>query len=471
MFERRLDITVPLKLLSPMHLGTGTFAHRSLKDPRSPGVQKDGKDDLVWVAAVQRGKDGKPALVGTTVKGMLRRLLPADRVEDLCGAISDKGTGQQGRLTAFSALAEEPANQKALACLPHADTRGVYTHARVNINSATGTAADHKLFQAEAVAAGTVFKVSLRLDLRGLTDEAAQNKPINALATALARLCADEGVPCGRGQSQGQGRLRLSPEDLKACWIELGRDGKLEEEPWTAHLVERVKSAEPSQRLEVAATLRLGCDGPYLTVDSSKFSLRGDNRDNAKEGKETAPQINPFVADENTPMVSGSAILGAMRARARWLMALTHVGTEQKDDDPGDTYQPWKADVPETLTPIQRLFGVTGWGGTLRISNLSIVSTDHQPIDLTSVALDQFSGAPLEGALFTTRAHVGVEIRLQLTLDKKRPLSNDLIAQDERFLSELIEDIRTNGLMLGHGTNKGYGWFEVRPDEKDGQAQ
>jgi hypothetical protein len=86
------------------------------------------------------------------------------------------------------------------------------------------------------------------------------------------------------------------------------------------------------------------------------------------------------------------------------------------------------------------------------------------PVEITSEALDQFSMAPLDGALFTTRAFVGCEFSVHLGLDRRRTVT----AADETFFRELVDDATDNGLMLGHGTNKGFGWFAVSGERADG---
>lgn len=86
-------------------------------------------------------------------------------------------------------------------------------------------------------------------------------------------------------------------------------------------------------------------------------------------------------------------------------------------------------------TPVQRLFGESGYRGLLSINRLEVKTAE--PWNVTSVKLDRFSGVPVDNALFTTATFLGVQVIVTLRLDEKR------------------------GIELGHGANKGVGWFRV----------
>jgi hypothetical protein len=73
----------------------------------------------------------------------------------------------------------------------------------------------------------------------------------------------------------------------------------------------------------------------------------------------------------------------------------------------------------------------------------------------TSVALDRFSGAPIDQALFATRAFVGTRLAIVLRLDAREE------AASEAFVERLIQDLKDDPLDLGHGSAKGFGWFGV----------
>jgi len=83
--------------------------------------------------------------------------------------------------------------------------------------------------------------------------------------------------------------------------------------------------------------------------------------------------------------------------------------------------------------------------------------------DITSVKLDHFSGAPIDKALFTTHAVVGTRLELALALRDRGGAATPRTA-DRALFNKLQSDIKKNGLMLGYGSGKGFGWFEPRKD-------
>jgi hypothetical protein len=87
--------------------------------------------------------------------------------------------------------------------------------------------------------------------------------------------------------------------------------------------------------------------------------------------------------------------------------------------------------------------------------------SDAKEYEITSVKLDHFSGAPIDKALFTTRAVTGAQLSLNLAL-RDRGGHGTPGEKDKKLFKELVKDIEDNGLMLGHGTSKGFGWFECQ---------
>jgi hypothetical protein len=54
-----------------------------------------------------------------------------------------------------------------------------------------------------------------------------------------------------------------------------------------------------------------------------------------------------------------------------------------------------------------------------------------------------------------TEADRGVRLTLRLSLDRRAE------ARDRDALEALVADLRLNGLELGHGVARGFGWFMV----------
>jgi hypothetical protein len=153
-----------------------------------------------------------------------------------------------------------------------------------------------------------------------------------------------------------------------------------------------------------------------------------------------------------------------------WCQALNNDRKGQDCEDVDNRFRRPDWDTPRALTATERLFGVTGWRKLLEVAKVDRVNGGEQ-CDLTSVALDRFSAAPIDNALFTTRAYRGVEFMVSLSLAHRRyrlPDEKEEILfgagnpEDEAAFNSLVDQVCGEGvLMLGHGVNKGFGWFKV----------
>lgn len=435
MFERRLEITGTLEVLSPLHVGTGERESRALKFGQT-----------VEIATVVRDHENRPCLPGPTVKGILRRLAEqalGEGASSCAFGTSRDDSGAIGRVFAYAALAagfpDEDAAKKHLA---YYQGNGIFIEARTRIDRATGTADDGKLFHAEMVAPGTRF--TLRLSVLCPTEEV-----LHPLRAALGALQAEAGIAFGKGQAAGNGRLRLG--ELTAEMFELSARGELVGSPF---LLE--PRAAPSLK---GTVLSLFCQGPYAALDSSKTAERRKPTDDEEQqgkgkNKDSEPQLQALIDTQDRPVLRGSALLGVLRARAAWLEARDQQTCMGLVDNPDKIYA-----LGEPLTAIERLFGVTGWRGALAVRRIS-VEDGFKEVRLTSVALDRFSMAPIDNALFTTRAFANCRFRVELELDGREGDAAGLF-------DKLRADLRANGLMLGHGGAKGFGWFTVTVTEAE----
>lgn len=499
-FRGRLDV------LTPLHVGSGEFTP-------IPGVGgKKGSKDLPEVAVLATDALDRPYIPSTALKGLLRRLAEAhvernivDRIfgrlkveapkagagepeeapetatstlpKALMGALVCRGatlyeTGGTSPAAGAGTYAGLPYVAKIAAAVPEyvagepAPRRlaaNSFIAARTRIDSDSGTAKDAGLFFREMVAPGTAFELRLSIETSG--DDAgtrARDMAID-LARLLHLLTEEEGHSLGKGQGDGLGRLRLDAGSVTVRRRILSSSGEFRPEPaddvW--------RGAKPPQRLERATgtaepfcTVRfeLHCPGPFLIVDASAGSERKERSDEPR-GKKV--QIRPQKAAQDEPLVTGTSLSGALRSRARWLEAILHMRDELTEvSDATGRIVIRKIDDVGRLGPGDRLFGVSGFRGLLVIDGLEVSSTDGRA-ELTSVKLDRFSGAPIDGALFTTEVFVGVRLHFRLRLDRRPGIALD--ADTKTLFDALCSDIRTNGLQLGAGAAKGFGWFEEKP--------
>lgn len=479
MFAARLVITGELVLLSPLHLGTGEVAAYA-KIPQDP--DSDEKKPTT-VATVMRGVDGLPVVPGASLKGVLRSLVEGEAgANALFGPPtggepaadgSDEKKLYQGRLTAHAMRYASGEPAKLAHGLPFAgkempdgvalEQRGLFIAARTAIDPGSGVADEGKLFHQEMVAPDARFamRLVLRLDPDGSGGDAAA-----CLVTALKALCREGGVAFGKGQSLGQGRMRLDLESLEAKRLTLVKaTGALLDanaEATKKELRQAVEAAgEPAGGLFARHALKLTCDGPFLIDDTSVKPPK----------KSELPRLNAQRRGDK-PLLSGSTVTGALRARAGWLAKLRWNDDEAKRrDERGlildlNDQAAAAADrervviCPKELSPTERLFGVTGWRGLVRVAKVACTScADFEKI--TSVKLDRFSMAPIDGALFTTKAAIDPVFEVVLEVEQRGGFPD---ADDTALLSALLEDLRQEGIMLGHGTSRGYGWFGVEVD-------
>ena len=268
------------------------------------------------------------------------------------------------------------------------------------------------------------------------------------LLRLLSRLRAPSGQAIGAGQADGDGRVRLCPDSLTIVKTVLGGQGSWERKATAAKLPPDAGPVTKPRRW----ALRLQCDGPFAVLDPF-WTQQHKTRDG------TAALAAQKIT-ETTPILPGTSVAGALRARAAWLAARTarRAGAEPRRDDPLAIYRPGDR---FNLTPVQRLFGVTGFRGLLEIEDLDMLRP-ATPYEVFSVKLDRFSGGPMSGGLFETAAFLNVEVRLVLRLRERG--TGIPTADDVALAEQLIGDICTNGLTLGHGGNKGFGWFTVKKD-------
>lgn len=452
MSKARFEITGQLKTLSPLHVGSGAF------DVRETVKGREGEKPPE-VALIVGDGDGAPFLPATTLKGLLRRLAEAhkkafnaDDLTALFGEIKDEGQGRMGALLMRGAQRVHPIPDVSLAPYTGDGTgptlgQGVFVAARTRIDPASGTARDSNLFFQEMVAPGTIFALRCLVEVRGDQAAAMAQRRAEQILTLLRLLAEDAGHAVGKGQADGFGHLLLDPKSVRVARRSLERDGRFAATDATNlwHAAQAPSNEAVEHRLE------LTCEGPFCIIDGSyKPNRREASSTDKRERASTTPQIMAQRLSERLPLLLGSGLSGALRNRAHWLAVRTALreGT------------PWEEEEVPTdlakLSSVQRLFGVTGFRGLLSIDRLTVSSA--KPWQVTSVKLDRFSGAPVDNALFTTQAFIGVRLSLSLRLERRGNFPDE---SHETLLQALLDDIRRNGIDLGHGGNKGFGWFKV----------
>lgn len=473
-------IKASLVTQSPLHIGSGSWRKVSSvtgKQEAGGGGSASTPNETPDVASIQRDAEGKPYLPGTSLKALLRRIgesrfgygeggLPALEIRKLFGMIALKEKGAQSAGSADNKgsmgglLFRGAPMTKAgdAGNLPYVTDEaaaadlgaGVFVSARTRIDAATGTAADGKLFFQEMVAPGASFDLELIIPFM---DENRASDILNLAIQLLSDLTA-RGWCLGKSTADGFGEVTLDPKTVTITKTILTQNLELREQD--ASEAWRKRGQPQAVTHDWSADIHLRCDGPFMILDSSR-TVKTQDQDNRE------PQLKAQRSKEDLPLVLGPSITGALRARGSWLQALD-AHREAVDTQPDATEAETRTgdrilrpgESPKFLSRVERLFGVTGFRGLLAIEAIEVDKA--QPWNVTSVKLDRFSGAPVDKALFTSATFTGTRLRFRLTL-RSRP-GCEISEADIALADRIRKDIEENGLMLGHGTNKGFGWFE-----------
>jgi CRISPR/Cas system CSM-associated protein Csm3 (group 7 of RAMP superfamily) len=430
LFGNRIKITIPLVTETPLHCGTGDSEELTIATSNTP----------IRYANIVRGANRRAFLPAPTVKGAIRaaylRAFP-DKTKAAAALFGDNAEVEtdfrMGRMILFGAEADEGSTNAALPYAARLDKAGAYLAAHTAIDGGIGVADDHKLYHQELLAAGA------RFTLQALVLANAQGDLFGEAEQALALVTRD-GLRIGKGRADGQGLLAVAGS-IEAVAHEIDANGTLSP-TWRKTIA---PAADDDGRSAVIrhCSIALFCPGPFLVADSGAVAGR-DTRNPDRDKQNTEAQVQAQKSSDSQPLLPGSSVSGALRQRARFLWRREYLRNNEQfeaDTDPA---------------PVIELFGDTSQMARLHVTRCVI--SEGEPFEITSVKLDHFTGGPVDNALFRTAAFVGTRLDLELTLIE-RPKTETSIEAIALF--ELLhKDVRDNGITLGAGGNKGFGWFE-----------
>ena len=403
------------------------------------GEASDNRATFVHDAA------GRPVIPGSTLKGASRARLDAADADRLFGTAKDDGTGAMGLVVFYAATLQVDTvevdqlprdrrkEQRIDDQATEQDSVAVATH--VAIDRAHGGAEAQKLYEREIVPAGAIFC----FDGVALSDAAAVACDI---FTALGPFV--EGLNLGHGVGKGNGRLSLDADSVYLIRRRLDTSNELpcvvDDLPQSLS-IGRAASATTGQRF------KFRCPGPYFSHNPHEAGPSG--RDNI---------LFSLRRGADTAVLWPESLYGVLRKRCAWIA---------RTDDVADGDCRFRVfedrEAPSALTRTERLFGVAGWRGLVCLRDVQLgggkrMSTNGQ--EIAGIALDRFSGAVLDGRLFFADAWTGLTLTFSLDLDYSR-FSHP---EDAALFRKLVSEIRHDGLQLGHGTNRGFGWFDFLGD-------
>lgn len=425
-----------LEVKTDLHIGDGGEVERDSEAGRMATVVRDVHDN--------------PVIPGTALKGVLRAAVTAQHgaaeADRLFGAIkttagSSASPGHAGRITLYAARQCEAAKPSDL---PKSGKEGTAMATHVAIGRKRGVAEAQKLFNREIVPAGATFRLEgMARGVDGAEDDLKK-------ALAPLRACA----LLGRGTGKGNGRMRLKEGEVRIVTRRLDvsdSEPKVVESPGKLEIAE-AGTPEPARQV----CFKLHCPGPFLSHDP-------DRNDRVKD------QANVLFALRRAcdrPVLWRESLYGVLRERCAWLAATDNAGDGCRDGE--ERFTPLPADKSaSTLGRTGRLFGVPGWRGLVRIGAFDLsggTRLRNGDMDrnggMAGISIDRFSGAVLDTGPFFADAWIGLTLKFSLILETRGGYPSK---EDSKLFDVLVQHIRSDGLLLGHGVNRGFGWF----DDKD----
>jgi len=402
--KERIIITGTLVLETPTHLGNG--------DTDSP------LDMPLLVDALK----GRALLPGSSLAGALRQVLDETAGEALFGQ-TNSSKSRESYLLVDDALAETYSRE---------------LRDGVAIDPKTRTAEKNKKFDMELLAAGTGFPISMEF----LVPQTEGEVLIRHLAVALSALERGD-IRLGKRKRRGLGKCKVSA--WKVCrydvttlaslkgWLNQEERGFCQEGDNIAELL----------GVEIEDRGRRGFHmKAVFALDGSLLIRSGFGEPNSPDTVHLHSQRN----GEDVPVLSGTSIAGALRARAMRI-----ANTLDKDG------KAWA----------DRLFGNRQYGKQKKELTASRVWVEEtvieNPLELvqTRVKIDRFTGGSYPAALFNEQpvwgrlnqqTLVSVELYLEPSTKPEEPIEPEI-----GLLLLTLKDLWTGDLPLGGESSVGRG--------------
>ncbi|TDA68825.1 MAG: hypothetical protein D9V47_06835 [Clostridia bacterium] len=305
----------------------------------------------------------------------------------------------------------------------------------VAIDPATRTAKEDHKFELELLEAGTSFPLHFELHV----DRENEADLVRALAVALQGLERGE-IALGARKSRGFGRCRV--RCWRACTYDLATpDGLIQ---W----LEGIHNWEKGQPIDlILGATGTDFDRRQLATLIAKFRVNGSVMIRAATADPGAPDAVHLQSNRRgspRPVISGTSLAGALRARATRIALTMAQGPEGED---------------RARQLVEDLFGPPT---EARVRKASRVITEETELKngrclvQRRIKIDRFTGGTYPGALFAEQPVFGTaaaEVTLQLAV--LQPGEADL-----GLLLLLLKDLWTGDLPIGGGVGVGRGRLE-----------
>jgi CRISPR/Cas system CSM-associated protein Csm3 (group 7 of RAMP superfamily) len=466
----RWRIRASLKTCSPLHVGDGEDLKISGRDCDKSTFDMKKADPSF--ATVFTGKDNRPLIPATSIKGALRAWaeahgIPKTLVEAAFGksAEAEQDRGQPNRkkdhgnsgalwfsdalLTSCPAPTDEryrcwsPIRQTALS--PH-----------VSIDPVTRSAEENLLYYLEYVPEGAVFSFDIvaqgdDLDMRNLA------------LFLLTRAFRSPNRPARLGSQAANGWGEMNCE-IDSCDI-LGARQWLSGDPKPWH--EAFTSVDDSQRaawlkaageaftdsrneetVEIALTLHF--EGPMFVNDPTRARKAGSSAE--------TPVSHAMLRKENGKVfLPARSVRGAFRAQARRIWQ-TLAWDRASQLSPGQTPAIGRGADEKSLPGFFRIFGAGGWRSPLEIADFFLCGAEH-PHGQEFVAIDRFTGAAADGKKFRAEGLWRPAFAGRIRIRPSRWSEAESYAF--MLIAFTLRDWLEGDGSIGFGASKGYGAFRA----------
>lgn len=411
-------------------------------------------------AAPLRDGAGRYLIPGSSLAGVLRHAALAlgfdeSVVRDLFGT-HDVETHGASRVVVRDALAVGPVR---------ANIRDL-----VGIDRRSGAAAENIKFDRVALAAGTQFEFSVRLDSR-------RESELRGHLETLLSLLVDGGIRVGSGGTRGQGCIILRDA--------LVRHTDLADARAVVDLMRQPDAGWGRFQHTVPSLDRLTVEFDWEPCSALLSAVGVDDG-----AVDHAPLVEVDGSDPRTlrMVLPGTSIKGAMRSRVDYIMRTIQgvdaptLHEEQMIDSPAELlfgstrHRSMIAVDDATADVLVAEDPMTTWNDLLSDGTDSTNRTVKLRADLakarggakgrlvpaTHVAVDRWTGGPVDGALYSVLEPHGFDwTPLRVHVDTRALVKNGNSGAALAMLTLCFDDLMTGRVPLGFGTYRGLGSIRI----------
>jgi CRISPR/Cas system CSM-associated protein Csm3 (group 7 of RAMP superfamily) len=442
---RRIVVEGDLVLQTPAHFGNG-----------------DG-DNLIDMPLLTDPLDGKtPLLTGASIAGALRSYLRERELgfrENERAENTDTDRPRWASILLFGGHKSDDEGEQSPLIVEDAHGKDATIELRDGVRLAgdSRTSAEDALFTIEMWEAGTTFPLRFELVVRQ-RDDASPLKP--ALATALAGF-SNGSITIGARKRRGYGQVsvtgwRIKEYDLTDIaqlldWIESGANPL--SVPTSPDIVQASGVAEliTDRRRAFRLKAEFLLDGSLLIRSGSGPDIEQASADEVEiQRPDTVhlhsrrPASSPGGKRKRRPVLSGTSLNGALRARAFKIARLIAPSTESGEKAARELIDDmFGADMDIVKKPV---------GSRMHVYEHEVSGVENMSVQ-NRVSIDRFTGGTRDGALFNEQPLFGgTQSVVTVDLQLEKPQEYEI-----GLLLLLLKDLWTGDLPLGGEISVGRG--------------